>query len=66
MEHVGKHLEKAAEASSGRVQQGNDSLLVGWALQQGIIEPNCGVDGFRLCVAGGMSQGTIEEEDEDD
>jgi hypothetical protein len=59
-----KHLEQHAGASGGRVQQGNDSLLVGWALRQGIIERNGRVGGFRLCVAGGVSQSIIEEEDE--
>ena len=64
MERIVKHLEQHAGASGGRVQQGNDSLLVGWALRQGIIERNGRVGGFRLCVAGGVSQSIIEEEDE--
>jgi hypothetical protein len=73
MEHIGKHLEKAAGASGGRVQQGNDSLLVGWALQQGIIEPNGGVGGFRLVIAGSnngkgasASNTTVDADDDED
>jgi hypothetical protein len=73
MEHIGKHLEKAAGASGGRVQQGNDSLLVGWALQQGIIEPNGGVGGFRLVIAGNnngkgasASNTTVDADDDED
>lgn len=73
MEHIGKHLEKAAGASggSGRIQQGNDSLLVGWALSQGIIEPNSGVGGFRLVIAGssngkGMTGAAAAADDDED
>jgi hypothetical protein len=66
IEHIVKHLEQPARASGGRVQQGNDSLLIGWALQQRIINPNSRVSRFRLCVASGVSQSIIEEEDEDE
>jgi len=69
MEHIGKHLEKAAGASGGRVQQGNDNLLVGWALQQGIVEPNGGVGGFRLVIAGsnnGKATPAVAADDDED
>jgi hypothetical protein len=53
MEHVGKHLEKAATTAPGEkvevVEQGNDALLVEWALREGIIEGRPG-GGFRLCL----------------
>jgi hypothetical protein len=69
MEHIGKHLEKAAGANGKiGVQQGNDNLLVGWALQQGIIEPNAG-GGFRLVITGGntkaASTSTAVDDEED-
>jgi hypothetical protein len=64
MEHVGKHLEKAA-ASSGanrfEVRQENDEFLVSWALREGIIEVRPGTNGYRLCVGG--SQSRVDDED---
>jgi hypothetical protein len=39
MEHVGKHLEKVGNGKEGGdVRQGDDELLVRWALREGIIE----------------------------
>ena len=53
MEHVGKHLEKAA-ASTGidtvSVDQEEDDLLVTWALGEHIIERKAG-GGYKLCGA---------------
>ncbi|KAE9378343.1 hypothetical protein N431DRAFT_329622 [Stipitochalara longipes BDJ] len=64
MEHVGKHLEKAA-ASTGAykfdVRQEDDQLLVQWALREGIVESRPGGNGYRLCVAGRESR--VEDED---
>ena len=54
MEHVGKHLEKAAAATGVNnvvVKQGDDDLLVRWALGEGIIESRPG-GGFRFCLNG--------------
>jgi hypothetical protein len=71
MEHIGKHLEKAAGGGSAGnkivVQQGSDQLLVHWALQQGIIEPNGVAGGFRLVIAGnGKTASTPADVDADD
>jgi len=55
MEHVGKHLEKAATTSGinkGSVEQGDDDLLVEWALRERIIERRPG-GGFRLALTSG-------------
>lgn len=64
MEHVGKHLEKAALASETakfEVRQEDDELLVDWALTEHIVERTAG-GGFRL---GGQSSGRAEDEDAD-
>ena len=53
MEHVGKHLEKAAVstgASSFSVEQADDDLLVNWALRERIVEQKAD-GGFKLCGA---------------
>ena len=53
MEHVGKHLEKAAAstgANSFSVEQEDDGLLVSWALRERIVERKAG-DGYKLCGA---------------
>ena len=52
MEHVGKHLEKAASmgANSFSVEQEDDDLLVNWALRERIIERNAS-GGYKLCGA---------------
>jgi hypothetical protein len=53
MEHVGKHLEKAAAsigANSFSVEQEDDDLLVNWALRERIIEQNAS-GGYKLCGA---------------
>ncbi len=46
MEHVGKHLEKAATVTPGSagemVKQDEDRYLVSWALNERIIEPTLG------------------------
>jgi hypothetical protein len=51
MEHVAKHLEKAA-VSGGMdkfsVEQEDDNFLVNWALTECIIEPKAG-GGYKLC-----------------
>jgi hypothetical protein len=64
MEHVGKHLEKAA-LSTGQnklvVEQQDDKFLVDWALREGIIERKLS-GGYRLCVPG---NGAVEDEDAD-
>jgi hypothetical protein len=55
MEHVGKHLEKAAAsvgASRWEVRQENDELFVAWALREGVIKVRPGTKGYRLCVGG--------------
>lgn len=62
MEHVGKHLEKAAASpGKGEVRQENDGLLVQWAVREGIIESRAGGNGYRLCVAGRESR--VDDED---
>ncbi|KAE8453933.1 hypothetical protein EG329_007709 [Mollisiaceae sp. DMI_Dod_QoI] len=62
MEHVGKHLERAASAGErdvGKVvDQGRDELLVRWALKERIVEERPG-GGLRLVV------GKREVDDED-
>ncbi|PMD25521.1 hypothetical protein NA56DRAFT_546282, partial [Hyaloscypha hepaticicola] len=50
MEHVGKHLEKAA-GSSAEIRQESDGLLVQWAVREGIVESKGG-NGYRLCGSG--------------
>lgn len=55
MEHVGKHLERAATTTGMNkvvVEQGDDDLLLGWALREGIIDTKIG-GGFRLLLGGG-------------
>jgi hypothetical protein len=64
MDHVAWHLERAAASLGVEVKQENDELLVSWALQQRIIEPN-GTGGFRLCD-GGQDKVVDEYEDEDE
>jgi len=62
MEHVGKHLEKAA-ASTGQyyeVRQEDDKLLVEWALREGIVESRPAENGYRLCIGG---RDRVEDED---
>jgi hypothetical protein len=69
MEHVGKHLEKAA-ASIGsnkfEVKQENDEFLVTWALREGIIEVKPGTNTYRLCVGGAQSRVDEDAEGEDE
>jgi len=69
MEHVGKHLEKAA-ASIGtnkfEVKQENDEFLVAWALREGIIEVKPGTNTYRLCVGGAQSRVDEDAEGEDE
>jgi hypothetical protein len=50
MEHVGKHLEKAAASGSFEVEQGDDDLLVNWAMREHIMEHRAG-GGYKLCGA---------------
>lgn len=52
MEHVGKHLEKAATALDMDVEQGDDDLLVSWAMAERIIEGRPG-GGFKLALNNG-------------
>lgn len=64
MEHVGKHLEKAAGTSGEirqEIRQENDGLLVQWAVREGIVESRSGGNGYRLCVAGRESR--VDDED---
>jgi hypothetical protein len=61
MEHVGKHLEKAAGMKGVEVRQENDGLLVQWALREGIVEPRTGGNGYKLCAAGRESR--VDDED---
>ena len=67
MEHVGKHLEKAA-ASTGaykfEVRQEDDQLLVQWAVREGIVENRGG--SYRLCVAGRESRDDEDAEGEEE
>ncbi|TVY83105.1 hypothetical protein LSUE1_G002828 [Lachnellula suecica] len=70
MEHVGKHLEKAATATGVNkvvVEQGHDDLLVGWALRERIIEARPG-GGFRLYLDRGarVSGDDVDADCEDD
>lgn len=64
MEHVGKHLEKAAAAGErdiGRVvDQGKDRYLVSWALRERIIEERPDHT-LRLCV--GKKDNSADDED---
>jgi hypothetical protein len=65
MEHVGRHLEKAA-GDVNEVRQENDSLLVGWALREGIIEKRVG-GGYKLLSGVGASKGEdMDAEGEDE
>lgn len=53
MEHVGKHLDLSAnrELDGGEkiiVDQGQDSLLVDWAVEQGIVVRKSGGGGYRF------------------
>jgi len=53
MEHVGKHLEKAAASTGANafsVEQEDDDFLVNWALRERIIEQKAG-GGYKLCGA---------------
>lgn len=59
MEHVGKHLEKAA-GSSAEIRQESDGLLVQWAVREGIVESKGG-NGYRLCGSGRESR--VDDED---
>lgn len=62
MEHVGKHLERAASAGERDVRkavdQGRDEFLIRWALKERIVEERPG-GGLRLVV------GKREVDDED-
>ena len=59
MEHVGKHLEKAAASGPyHEVRQEDDNLLVQWALREGIVEVRG--NGYRLCMGG---RDRVEDED---
>jgi hypothetical protein len=65
MEHVGKHLEKAAAsigANKFEVRQENDEFLVAWALREVIIKVRPGTNMYRLCVEG--SQSRVDEDAE--
>jgi len=69
MEHVGKHLEKAAAsigANKFEVKQENDEFLVAWALREGIIESRPGTNSYRLCVGGSLSRVDEDAEGEDE
>ena len=55
MEHVGKHLESQAQGKCV-VRQGDDGLLVGWALREGIVERR-GNGGYRLVIGGNGAGG---------
>ncbi|KAG0645061.1 hypothetical protein D0Z07_9273 [Hyphodiscus hymeniophilus] len=62
MEHVGKHLEKAAASTGGSkftVEQGDDEMLVSWGLRERIIERKAG-GGYKLC---GPWLEKVEDED---
>ena len=64
MEHVGKHLEKAAISTGMNkfsVEQEDDDLLVNWALRERIIERKAG-SGYKLC---GAWFEKVEDEDAD-
>lgn len=67
MEHVGKHLEKAAGGNGAAVEQGEDDLLVDWALREGVIEGKTG-GGFRFCLNNGarVSNDDLDADGEDD
>lgn len=61
MEHVGKHLEKAAANTGSHqfsVEQEDDNLLVAWALRERIIEGKAG-GGYKFCGD------RVEDEDAD-
>ncbi|KUJ15910.1 uncharacterized protein LY89DRAFT_587057 [Mollisia scopiformis] len=58
MEHVGKHLERAAAAGETGVDQGRDVLLINWAVKERIVEERVG-GGYRLVV------GSKRDEEED-
>jgi hypothetical protein len=64
MEHVGKHLEKAAGSTGMNkfsVEQEDDEFLLGWGLRERIIELKAG-GGYKLC---GAWFEKVEDEDED-
>ncbi len=68
MEHVGKHLEKAAQSTGANrfeVKQENDELLVNWALREGVIEGVPGKGGWRL-VVGGARVDDVDAEGEEE
>jgi hypothetical protein len=63
MEHVGKHLEKAAAGVGEHVRQEDDTLLVEWALKEGIVQVKPGYVGvYQLCVDPGSAK---KDEDRD-
>ncbi|EHL01788.1 putative PR domain zinc finger protein 10 [Glarea lozoyensis 74030] len=62
MEHVGKHLEKAAAGVGECVRQEDDALLVEWAAREGILMRKPGFSGWRLCVDNGNGK---KDEDRD-
>lgn len=74
MEHVGKHLENQAQGKCV-VRQGDDGLLVDWALREGIVERRSN-GGYRLVIGGNGAGGgagrkarngvKMEEDDEED
>jgi hypothetical protein len=66
LEHVGKHLEKAAVSGMGEVRRENDELLLQWALCEGIIETRHSGNEYRLCVAGRESRLYDEDEEGED
>ncbi|KAH6674415.1 hypothetical protein B0J14DRAFT_40371 [Halenospora varia] len=65
MEHVGKHLEKAAVSGNNKivVEQERDVLLLGWAEREGIIERRIG-GGWRLVGCGRSEDEDAEGEDD--
>ncbi|KAK0108176.1 hypothetical protein ONS95_002999 [Cadophora gregata] len=61
MEHVGKHLEAQALGKCV-VRQGDDALLLEWAVREGIVESRgdgsaSGSGGFKLVLGGGVGGG---------
>jgi hypothetical protein len=63
MEHVGKHLEKAASGLGESVNQEDDGLLVEWALKEGILQNKAGyVGAYQLSLDSGNGK---KEQDRD-
>jgi len=66
MEHVGKHLEKAA-AGKTEVRQEDDAKLVEWAVREQVIERN-NAGGYQVAGAWFEKAGDVDAdaEGEDD